>query len=340
MLTLFSKLMNQPMIKEYYSNTKILVTGGRGYLGSCLSESLSNTGSLIYLLDHSSSKWLPSNETNVKLINADICNIESYESILSEIDIIFHLAALEYKRQEFDLIKDYLVNAKSVVDIMEACIRKNLRPIMIFASSANIFGIQESLPVNERNRDNPPSLWSAHKLLAENYLSFYTMQYNFKSMILRLPNVFGPSANLSMFNRSAINLMILQALSAGVINLYGNSDCLREQIFTTDATRAFLLCGINAKEASKGIISLIGSGTGYTYRSVAQIIASAIKEHIGKEVIIKYNKDRYNEPIDQRNFLADTTYFSSLTGWYPEKDFVSAIDETVRFVISEGERII
>ncbi len=340
MLPLFNKLVNQPMIKEYYSNTKILITGGRGYLGSCLSESLANTGSLIYLLDHSSSKWLPSNETNVQLINADICNIETYENILSEIDIIYHLAALEYNRQNFDLIKDYLVNAKSVADLMAACVRKNVRPIIIFSSSANIFGIQESLPINERNRDNPPSLWSAHKLLAENYISFYTIQYNFKSMILRLPNVFGPSANLSMFNRSAINLMILQALSTGVINLYGNSDCLRELIFTTDAARAFLLGGINAQEASGGIVSLLGSGTGYTYRTAAQIIVSAVKKHTGKETVIKYNRDRYNEPIDQRNFLADPTHFSALTGWSPEKDLVSGIDETVRFVIRMGVRII
>jgi len=332
----FERLTEPAIFQEFYAGKRILITGGRGYLGSGLSESLSNTGALLYLLDHSSSDWLPSNKTRVRLINADIRQVESYKEIIGEVDIIFHLASLEYNRQEFDLVKDYSINAKPVADIMEACIREKVRPMMIFSSSANIFGIQASLPINEKNRDNPPSLWSAHKLLAENYLCFYARQYNVQGMILRLPNVFGPSVNVSMFNRSTINLMTLNALSTGTINLYGNADCVRDQIFITDATRAFLLGGLHAPKASAGIVGLLGSGTGNTYRSIAQTIAAAVKKHTGKEITIKHSRDRYNELIDQRNFLADATYFCSLTGWSPETDLVSGIEETVKFVIDEG----
>ncbi|MGV8081437.1 MAG: NAD-dependent epimerase/dehydratase family protein [Syntrophales bacterium] len=333
----FHSLTQESSLSHFYSNKRILITGGRGYLGACLSEALSITGSLIYILDNSPSRWMPTYSDNIRLLNADICEISSYEHILTEVDIIFHLAALEYNRTAYDPVQDYSINAKPVLDILESCTKKDVRPTIIYSSSANIFGIQQSLPINESSKDNPPSLWSAHKLLAENYISVYSTKYNFRSIILRLPNVFGPSARFSRFNRSSINSMIVDAVSKGIINLYGNYDCIRDQIFTTDATSSFLHSGVIAKDVSGRTTCVIGSGVEYTYQSLSDIISKVVKQQTGKGVLIRFYKDKYNEPIDQRNFLADFSYFSSLTGWSPVMGLVPGIIETVRYFLGRGK---
>lgn len=331
----FTLEANAKVFESFYSTKKILITGGRGYLGSCVSSALSNTGALIYLLDHSPSTWLPSNANNVRLVNANVAHAESFEEILGEVDFVFHLAALEYRRDSYDLLEDYLNNAKSVADIMETCVKHSARPTIIFSSSANIFGIQQSLPVSERSSNNPPSLWSAHKLLAENYISYYSMKYNFKSTILRLPNVFGPTARQETFVRSSINKMILAALASGVIDLYSNSHCLRDQIFSTDAVHAFLLAGMYAREAFEDNTFVLGCGIPCTYLSLAETISKQVTNSTRRHIDIRYRNDKFREPLDQRSFLADFRAFSSLTGWVPEKSLEERIGETIYFAIQE-----
>lgn len=335
--SLFKPLAREPKISQFYSNKKILITGGRGYLGSCLSESLSETNSLLILVDHSVSDWSPSNLRNVQIIRADVRDISSYAGILNDVDIIFHFAALEYRRNGYNLDEDYSINSRAIADIMESCVRQDIRPIIIYPSSANIFGIQETMPIRENSRDNPPSLWSAHKLLAENYISVYAKKYCFKSLILRLPNIFGPSARLSMANRSAVNAMILRAIAKGILNLYDNSGLVRDHMFTVDVTRAFILAGLGANTASIGDMFILGTGVGHTYDSLAEIISQSIKLYTGREIAINRCKGRYGELIDQRNFVGDPALFSSLSGWNPRRDLASDIQQTVRYFLKKGE---
>ena len=112
-MSAFRDLANQGVIKEYYSSKKILITGGRGYLGSCLTESLSASGSIIHLVDHSPTPWLPSNQGNVHLVNGDICDVSSFERIVTGVDVIFHLAEddvfTSYMKTLFESSTKYVV---------------------------------------------------------------------------------------------------------------------------------------------------------------------------------------------------------------------------------------
>ena len=323
---------------SYYSAKSVLITGGRGYLGSCISTALAESGARLYLLDDSNSSWRPEIDKNVSLIRANVMQVDDYEEILDKVDIIFHLAALEFKRVDYSLLEDYLNNAKPAADIMAACVRRSVRPTIVFSSSSNIFGIQQSMPVSERSPDNPPSLWSAHKLVAEKYISYYSTKYGFKTLTLRLPNIFGTTRRRDTFGRSSINKMILDALWTGEISLYANANCRRDQILTDDASRAFLLAGLHARRWPDRSNFVLGCGVSHTYASIATMISEYVAELTGRSVSLKYNTDKYDDPIDRRDFVADFQEFSGLTGWTPGTTIADGLRQTIMFALNEGIR--
>ena len=155
-----------------YKDKIVGITGYRGYLGSALYYELKKL------------------DCQVKFIKSDVSNLDELKSELKrhEFDIIFHLASSEihYKNEN---IKDTLlqrdINASSILYLHKAI--ENLNTKVIFTSSTNIFGDVDVDVVDETTKDNPQSIWSIHKLLAENYIS--NLFKNFS--ILRLPNVYG-----------------------------------------------------------------------------------------------------------------------------------------------------
>lgn len=322
-------------IGKFYAGKEVLVTGGRGYLGSCISAALIKCGAKVTIIDVSQTKWVPAAEGNVaRHVRADITDVRSFKDELAVCDMIFHLAAQEYKRDGYSMIADYLVNAKAIADIMNACVEAECLPTIVFSSSSNIFGIQQMMPVDENSPDNPPSLWSAHKLLAEKYISFYSAKYKFRTSILRLPNIFGPTPRLDVFCRSSLNTLILNAISKGLIILYDNATCLRDYLGSEDVATALLMGGALASAWPKTNTFVLGSGTAYTYASLATVVAKIVAERTGRVVQIKYESGKYGEPLDQRDFVANPRAFGELTGWSPCKSTEDVVRETVEFVIS------
>ena len=82
--------------------------------------------------------------------------------------------------------------ALPVLRLLEVCRLQTYRPKIVFASSANLFGLADTLPVNEDNRDDPLTMWAVHKLTAENYLRLYAQQFGLQSITLRLPMFMAP----------------------------------------------------------------------------------------------------------------------------------------------------
>ena len=159
-------------------------------------------------------------------------------------DYVFHLAAKEYfYRSEYDPEQDLQFNALPILRLLEVCRVQTYRPKIVFASSANLFGLVDTLPVNEDNRDNPLTMWAVHKLTAENYLRLYAQQFGIQSITLRLANVYGPTARWSVMDRVVINKVIAKALDGEALVTYANQSCVRDYVFLDDVVSAFMLAG-------------------------------------------------------------------------------------------------
>jgi nucleoside-diphosphate-sugar epimerase len=327
-------------ILEPYEGRTILITGGRGYIGSALAQSLAGVNCKLILLDQSPvDAWrFEGQRAEVSLLNGDVSVRKTWDAALPGVDYVFHLAAKEYfYRSEYDPELDLQFNAVPILRLLEVCRTQNYRPKIVFASSANLFGMVDTLPVNEDSRDDPLTMWAVHKLTAEHYLQLYSQQFGIKSITLRLANVYGPTARWSVMTRVVINKVIAKALNGEPLVTYANRSCVRDFVFLEDVVQAFLLAGASCGSTPSPIY-VIGSGEGKSIADVWQLIAECVRKHIGKSVPIRFDDSVKIEPLELRNFVADTGHFQNATGWKPRTELAQGIEITVRAFLSKSGR--
>jgi nucleoside-diphosphate-sugar epimerase len=328
------------IILDAYQGRTILITGGRGYIGSAMAQALAELNCRLILLDKSpGDAWRPAAQVaEVLVLNGDVSLRKTWEKALPGVDHVFHLAAKEYfYRSEYDPERDFQVNALPILRLLEVCRTQTYRPKIVFASSANLFGLVDTLPVNEDHRDNPLTMWAVHKLAAENYLRLYAQQFDIQSITLRLSNVYGPTARWSAMDRVVINKVIAKALNGEALMTYANYGCVRDYVFLKDVVGAFLLAGACCG-STKNLVYVIGSGEGKSIADVWQLIADCVKSNVDKNVSIQSDDSVKIEPLELRNFVADTGRFQKATGWKPRTALAQGIEITVRAILSKSGR--
>jgi len=323
--------MNNDILDQYTDKT-ILITGGSGYIGSALTQAFSRIDCNLKLLFRSSeNSWKPKlNKANVSLLYGDVSYRQLWETILNDVDYVFHLAAVEGVE---NFRREIEVNAISMLHLLDVCCSIKKFPKIVYSSSANIFGNVKENPVNETFRDNPASTWSIHKLLAEQYLRVYYEKCNINSVILRLSNVYGPVPYENVMTRMVLNKVIHLALNGETLNLYNNHNCVRDYIFIDDVVRAFLLAGSIEDHLCEGQFYVIGSQEGKLISDVWKLIAKKVSDKINKEVNIKTNESVKLEPMAMRNFISDITCFNKATGWYPSITLEKGVESTVNALL-------
>ena len=329
-------------ILDAYHGRTILITGGRGYIGSALAQSLAEVNCKLILLDHSiGNTWRPEHQkAEVLILHGDVSVRKTWDAALQGVDYVFHLAAQEYfYRSGYDPEQDLQFNTLPILRLLEVCRTQNYRPKIVFASSANLFGLVDTLPVNEDNRADPLTMWAIHKLTAEHYLKLYSQQFGIKSISLRLANVYGPTARWPVMTRVVINKLIAKALEGEALITYANQGCVRDYVFLKDVVQAFLLAGTYCW-SNKSHFYVIGSGEGETIADIWHLIADSVESHTGKNVPIRFDESVKIEPLELRSFVADTALFQSATGWKPQTGLTQGIDITVRAFLSESGRFL
>ena len=131
-------------VLDAYQGRTILITGGRGYIGSVLAQSLAGVDCRVKLLDRSAGNtWRPEQkESEVLILQGDVSVRKTWDVVLPGVDYVFHLAAKEYYyRSGYDPEQDFQFNALPIIRLLEVCRTQNYRPKIVFASSANLFGL-------------------------------------------------------------------------------------------------------------------------------------------------------------------------------------------------------
>jgi UDP-glucose 4-epimerase len=327
-------------ILDAYRGRTILVTGGRGFIGSALTQSLSDINCKLILLDESpAGVWRPTGQQAEVLIQqGDVAVRKTWEMVLSGVDTVFHLAAREYHyRTEYDPERDLTFNALPTLHLLEVCRSQQYRPQIVFASSANVFGVAASLPVNEDTHDDPLTMWAIHKLAAEQYFRLYAQQFGISTITLRLANAYGPTARRAVMTRMVINNMIAKALEGKALTTYVNRGCKRDFVFLEDVVQAFLLAGQHGGIATSPMY-VIGGGEDKTIEEVWHLIAQTIGTHTGQDIPVGCDESVEIEPVEWRHFTADTARFRCDTGWEPKTTLTQGIDITVRTFLSDSRQ--
>ena len=294
---------------------KILITGGTGFIGSHLAETLIRNGHKVRVFDRYNPNYNLGNLENSNLkskIDFVFGDIRDYDSVLNaakNCDIIFHLAALIGIPYSYVSPLAYIkTNIEGTYNILEAAKKLKTKKIFI-TSTSEVYGSAKYLPIDEKHPLQPQSPYSASKIAADNISLSYYSAFNLPVNILRPFNVFWPRQTERAIIPSVINQIYKS--NDGKIFL-GNLSPKREFNYIEDICSAFVK-SINIDQY--GHVIHVGNGYEITIKDLVKKISKLMK----KKVIILQKKERVRPKLSEVNILKSSNIKArKLLKWKPK----------------------
>ena len=309
---------------------KIVITGGLGFIGSHLCDSLAKQNHQIILISKSFSKKanITNASKNVKIEKLDVTNYSKLGTFLEEIkpDVIVHLAGNTSHSASFEKpISDIDVNAKSTLFILEKIRQVNKKCKFILGSTFIVIGKPKKLPVNENSTCNPTTIYGANRLLSEYYCNIYHEVYGLDTLTFRITNSFGPREQV-ISTKNAVNFLIHEAFLGKTVTIFKKGNFFRDIIYVSD-----VISGIKTimKKGKSGELYWISSGKKIWFYELGKILEKLT------DAKVKFVKEpNYTKKVDVGNFVVDNSKLRAL-GWKPKINLNQGIKETLEYFKSE-----
>jgi len=254
---------------------KIFVTGGAGFIGRHLVDSLLLTNNEVTIYENLSN----SSQENIKnllsrgahLIQGDLTDFDLLKKNLRDFDLVVHLAAkidISESLEHPEITNK--INVEGTINLLRACIENNVKNI-IGASSAAIYGNPETLPVNEETIPNPISPYGADKLSMEFYLRAFANAFDLNTISLRFFNVFGKGQSNAY--AGVITKFLEKINDEEPLEIFGDGTNTRDYVFIEDLIQGILVAMKNI-HGKKGTVYNLASGKS---TSVNELAASMLK---------------------------------------------------------------
>lgn len=315
---------------------RVLITGGGGYLAANVVRRLERTSTHVRRLCRRPADHAAGRSASVEDVVADVREPAIWERLIEGVDLVLHFAAQTSAHvAEVDPLEDHDVNVLPMLRLLESCRRRAHEPVVLFSGTVTQVGLTTAVPVDERSRDTPATVYDLHKWMAENYLGYYVRAGWVRGASLRLPNVYGPGPRSSSSDRGVLNVMIRKALSGEALEIYGDGMRLRDYLFVEDAAEAFIAAASRV-EAINGRYVVVGSGEGWTIKDAVTLVAERVGRRTGRKVpVVHVESPRPESPIEARDFVANAGLFSSATGWSATVSLKDGIDRTIDAYLSD-----
>ncbi|MCV0392937.1 MAG: NAD-dependent epimerase/dehydratase family protein [Nitrosopumilus sp.] len=243
---------------------KILVTGGAGFIGRYLVESLKKNHTVLVYDNLSNSKKIP-DEKNVKFCKGDILDYDNLCKFSKDVDIMIHLAALTNVTESvIDPENTIDVNVNGTANVIKACNENKIKKI-IFASSAAVYGDNSEI-ISENTKTDPLSAYGNSKIEAEKIIVKRCNENKISYIILRIFNVYGKGQNEKY--AGVITKFAKNILQKKPVVIHGNGKQTRDFVSIHDVIDAFL-CAIESK--SNGVYN-IASGKSLSINELANMM--------------------------------------------------------------------
>jgi UDP-glucose 4-epimerase len=293
---------------------KYLVTGGAGFIGSHLVDRLLHDGGEVTVIDNFSTGRPENlahqkNNHNLKIIEADITNLDAIKPFFRGIDKVFHIAALaDIVPSIIDPILYYKSNCMGTACVSEASRLSGVKKL-VYAASSSCYGIAGECPTKESAAIDPQYPYALTKYLGEQTVLHWNKVYGIPVVSLRLFNVYGPRSRTSGTYGAVFGVFLAQKLQGKPYTIVGDGTQTRDFVFVTDVVDAFVKA---SESAYSNEIFNVGSGGTYPVNLLVKLLGGDAV-HIPK---------RPGEP--DRTF-ADIAKIKDMLKWSPRISFEDGV---------------
>lgn len=217
---------------------KVLVTGGAGFIGSHIVDTLIQNNYQVVVIDNFSTGLRENLNPAAAFIEMDICSKEILSLFQAEnFDFVIHQAAQTMVPKSIE-VPDYdcEINILGTVNILEACRKTGVKRV-VFASTAAVYGNVSVIPVPETALAQPTSFYGLSKLTVENYLSLYWKTFGLEYVILRYANVYGERQG-DAGEGGVISIFARKACQREAIAIFGDGEQTRDFVYVGDVALA------------------------------------------------------------------------------------------------------
>jgi len=310
---------------------RVLVTGGMGFIGSNLVRRLVALGARVTVLDALIPEYggnrrnLAGVGRRVRVHRGDVRDRARLPRFVRGQDFLFNLAGqTSHMDSMTDPDTDLEINCRAQLSLLEACRRHNPGIRIVFASTRQIYGRPEYLPVDERHPLRPVDVNGINKLAGEEYHLLYSQVYGVRSTVLRLTNTIGPRMRVKDARQTFLGVWVKQVLSGEPFEVWGGKQ-LRDFTYVDDAVEALLLAAVTPAAVGR-VYNLGGSGR-IALRALAELVVAAAGG--GRFVVKPFPAER--KKIDIGDYYADDRRARRDLGWRPRTDIAAAVKRTVEF---------
>ncbi|MBU1726079.1 MAG: SDR family oxidoreductase [Candidatus Omnitrophica bacterium] len=314
---------------------KFLVTGGAGFIGSHITETLLKKGDFVRVLDNFSSGKMSNlvftkeikRKSNFELVKGDIRNIDTCVKATKGIDFVLHQAALRSVPKSLERPHDYNdVNIDGTLNMLEAALKNRVRSFVL-ASSSSIYGDVDRFPEKEFFLPELISPYALSKLTGEHYCRIFSQHYGLPTASLRYFNVFGPRQAVDDEYAVVIPKFITCMLRDEHPPIFGTGKQSRDFTFVKNVVQANILA--SQKKGLKGEVFNVASGRDYTVLSLVAIL----NRLMGKNIKPLFLKPRAGDVF---RTLADLTKSRKALKFCPEIDFTEGLKITLEYFKKNG----
>lgn len=310
------------------SNSKILITGGAGFIGSSLADFLIQHNNKITIVDDMSmGRYSNIPEcSNVQFFKESITNYNFMEKLMvkENFDYIYMFAGIASVADSINRpYITHLVNQEANICILEIIRINNLQPKkIIFASSAAVYGDNPQLPKSEESMICPLTPYAIDKYASERYVINYGKLYNISTLAVRFFNVYGPKQNPESPYSGVISILTECLANNKIFTLYGNGEQIRDFVYIDDVIKALIILSLS-NQAIHDVYN-IASGNAY---SLIEVI-TAYERIAGKRIYINTSDSRKGDIMES---YADITKLRNL-GYIPRYSLSSGLYEYWKYL--------
>jgi UDP-glucose 4-epimerase len=320
------------MIENHdFTVKKILITGGLGFIGSNLARRLVDLGANVTLVDSLIPEYggnlfnIAGIENRVQINVSDVRDTHSMSYLVKGQDFLFNLAGQTSHLDSMqDPYTDLEINCRAQLSILETCRQYNPDIKIVFASTRQIYGKPDYLPVDEKHLLRPTDVNGINKMAGEWYHILYNNVYGIRACALRLTNTYGPRMRVKDARQTFLGIWIKLLMEGKPFDVWGGEQ-LRDFTYVDDAVEALLLAA--TKEAANGQVYNLGGCEVITLRELASLLVKV--NGSGEFQVRAFPDDR--KRIDIGDYYADDSRIRSELGWAPQVNLEEGLTRSLDY---------